>query len=84
MSAKVVNGPLPVRQRDVFSLKVNDDGVNVMLIATALLLLFQTTEKTAEVAKMTVGGWIFMAGAWIFIISLTYYTFAKVLRGNKK
>ena len=56
-----------------------------MLITTIGLFLIQAAERTPEVApQMTAGGWIFMAAAWIFIISLTYYTFAKVLRGSRK
>ncbi len=55
------------------------------MIITIGLFLIQAAARTTEVApEMTIGGWIFMAAAWIFIISLTYYTFAKVLRGSRK
>lgn len=34
--------------------------------------------------EMTTGGWIFMGGAWLCILSLVYYTFSKILRGSRK
>ena len=42
-----------------------------------------TTGRAADV-QMTTGGWVFMIGAWAFILTLVYYTFSKVLRGGKK
>ncbi|HYP02800.1 MAG TPA: hypothetical protein VER76_21625 [Pyrinomonadaceae bacterium] len=42
-----------------------------------------TTGRAADVL-MTAGGWVFMIAAWLFILTLVYYTFSKVLRGNKK
>jgi hypothetical protein len=36
-------------------------------------------EQAAHV-EMQPEGWLFMAAAWIFILSLTFYTFSKVLR----
>jgi hypothetical protein len=32
---------------------------------------------------MTTGGWTFMAGAWVFILVLTFYTFSKILTNKK-
>lgn len=56
-----------------------------MGLISTILLAFQTSDDFVQQApKMTVGGWAFMAGAWIFIIWLTCYTFAKILRGSKK
>jgi hypothetical protein len=40
-----------------------------------------TTGRPADV-EMTTGGWVFMIGAWTFILTLVYYTFSKVLRGG--
>jgi hypothetical protein len=41
-----------------------------------------TTGRPADV-EMTGGGWVFMISAWVFILTLVYYTFSKVLRGGK-
>jgi len=41
-----------------------------------------TTGRAADVL-MTAGGWVFMIGAWVFILTMVYYTFSKVLRGGK-
>jgi hypothetical protein len=30
--------------------------------------------------EMTFGGWLFMICSWVFILALTFYTFAKILR----
>jgi hypothetical protein len=30
--------------------------------------------------EMKPEGWLFMAGAWIFILVLTFYTFGKILK----
>jgi choline-glycine betaine transporter len=55
------------------------------LLATALAFLQQAggAAARAEAAEMTTGGWVFMAAAWVFILTLVYYTFSKVLRGGK-
>lgn len=54
-------------------------------IAFFVMLLLQTAETTApQPQQMTTGGWIFMAGAWLFILSLVYFTFSKVLRRGRK
>lgn len=54
-------------------------------IAFFVMLLLQTAETTApQPQQMTTGGWIFMAGAWLFILSLVYFTFSKVLRRSRK
>ena len=49
------------------------------------LALFQATDRPpAEAApEMTVGGWVFLLGAWAFILYLTIWTFAKILRPKK-
>jgi hypothetical protein len=54
-----------------------------MTIATTLAFI-QATEQAqrAAVIEMTTGGWVFMAAAWVFILTLVYYTFSKVLRGK--
>lgn len=49
-----------------------------------MLLLQAARTTTAEPQRMTTGGWIFMAGAWICILSLVYFTFSRVLRGGRK
>lgn len=33
---------------------------------------------------MSTGAIIFMLGTWAFVLGLTFYCFAKVLRGGKK
>jgi len=38
--------------------------------------------QATEPAHMTGGGWVFIIAAWIFILTLTFYTFGKIL-GNK-
>jgi hypothetical protein len=30
--------------------------------------------------EMTSEGWVFMAAAWLFILTLTFYTFGKILK----
>ncbi len=56
------------------------------LIIGTILMLWQatgaTTGRPADV-EMTGGGWVFMISAWVFILTLVYYTFSKVLRGGK-
>ena len=49
------------------------------------LALFQTAgRQTAEAApEMTAGGWVFLIGAWAFILILTLYTFGIILRSKK-
>lgn len=41
------------------------------------LLFFQPTAPAAS--PMTTGGWLFMAGAWLAILVLVFYSFSKVL-----
>jgi len=55
------------------------------LISMATLALFQATERSpAEAAaSMTAGGWVFLLSAWAFILFLTIWTFAKILRPKK-
>ena len=57
------------------------------LMIGMILMLLQatgvTTGRAAEPVQMTTGGWVFMIGAWTFILTLVYYTFSKVLRGGK-
>lgn len=48
----------------------------------SFLNLLQTTGGPAP--EMTIGGWIFMGGAWFFILFLVYFTFSKVLRNARK
>lgn len=50
-----------------------------MGVAIAFLL---QTQSAAAATEMTTGGWIFMAGAWIGIISLAVFCFSKILRGS--
>jgi len=54
-------------------------------IGLAALALFQATERpaTQAAATMTTGGWIFMISAWAFILTLTFWTFSKILRPKK-
>jgi hypothetical protein len=58
------------------------------ILLTALLFFLQSgspeepSRGAAEAATMTTGGWVFMACAWFFILTLVYYTFSKVLRGS--
>lgn len=57
------------------------------LIIGTIFALLQATGATAGRAadvQMTTGGWVFMIGAWVFILTVVYYTFSKVLRGGKK
>ncbi|HZH89623.1 MAG TPA: hypothetical protein VEX70_03275 [Pyrinomonadaceae bacterium] len=57
------------------------------LIIGTILILWQaagaTTGRPADV-EMTMGGWVFMIGAWTCILTLVIYTFSKVLRGGGK
>ncbi len=48
---------------------------------TALMMIWLQTG--GEHPTMTTGGWVFMIAAWIFILTLTIFTFSKVLGGNK-
>jgi hypothetical protein len=50
-----------------------------MFINTPIAFFLQEAVRQ----QMTIGGWAFMAGAWIFILVLTFYTFSKVLFGKK-
>lgn len=49
------------------------------------LALLQVTERppTEAAPTMTTGGWIFLLSAWAFILFLTIWTFAKILRPKK-
>ena len=49
-----------------------------------MLWLQNNTTGLPPSPEMTTGGWIFMAGAWLCILILVYYTFSKVLRGSGK
>lgn len=55
------------------------------MIATvfSVLILLQTTGNNAA-QEMTTGGWIFMGGAWTFILSMVYFAFSKVLRNARR
>ncbi|MGH9943398.1 MAG: hypothetical protein ACRD9R_13710 [Pyrinomonadaceae bacterium] len=57
-----------------------------LLISTLLVFLQApgAERAVAEPVQMTAGGWVFLIGAWTFILGLVYYTFSKVLRGGKK
>jgi hypothetical protein len=46
-----------------------------LMIAPVLAL-----QATAEHVDMKPEGWLFMVAAWIFILTLTFYTFSKVLK----
>ena len=55
------------------------------ILGTALFLLQAgPSAGQATAQEMTTGGWVFMAAAWAFILTLVYYTFSKVLRGGRK
>ena len=41
-----------------------------------MLILFQQPPAQPE---MTAGGWAFMVVAWLFILYLSFYSFARVL-----
>ncbi len=58
----------------------------ISLIATTLIFFLQagTRAGAQEAQSMTTGGWVFIIGAWVFILTLVYYTFSKVLRGGNK
>jgi uncharacterized membrane protein len=59
-----------------------------MMIST--LLAFVQAAAPAGGAReqagqvMTGGGWLFMSGAWVFILVLVYFTFSKVLLAGRK
>lgn len=57
-----------------------------LIIGMIFVLLQATGAPTGRAAdvQMTAGGWVFMISAWTFILVLVYYTFSKVLRGDKK
>jgi hypothetical protein len=52
-----------------------------LLAGFALALLQETTPQGHP--EMTAGGWAFMIAAWIFILVLVFYTFSKILGGNR-
>ena len=52
------------------------------MIATLSVVLV-LLQASGEHPTMTGGGWAFMAGAWIFILTLTFFTFARILRNRK-
>lgn len=35
--------------------------------------------QASQSVHMTAGGWVFLIVAWIFILTLTFYTFGKIL-----
>jgi hypothetical protein len=51
-----------------------------MIILNALLLI----QNEIVAPKMTTGGWIFMIGAWTFILLLVIFCFSKILFKNRK
>jgi peptidoglycan/LPS O-acetylase OafA/YrhL len=55
------------------------------LIGVAALALFQATDRppAEAAATMTTGGWVFLLSAWAFILFLTIWTFAKILKPKK-
>ena len=60
-----------------------------MTLMMGMILMFLqasgvTTGRAEAPVQMTAGGWVFMLGAWAFILTLVYYTFSKVLRGAGK
>lgn len=57
------------------------------IIAATLIFFLQNRPGMAgagEAQHLTTGGWVFLIGAWVFILTLVYYTFSKVLRGGGK
>lgn len=62
--------------------------MTVMTIVTFLALIQETAAPTVAREQagqvMTGGGWLFMSGAWVFILVLVYYTFSKVLLAGRK
>jgi hypothetical protein len=59
-----------------------------MTIATFLALIQEAAAPAAAREQagqlMTGGGWMFMSGAWVFILVLVYFTFSKVLLGGRR
>jgi hypothetical protein len=56
-----------------------------LTIATFLALIQETAAPTvAREQVLTGGGWLFMSMAWVFILTLVYYTFSKVLLAGRK
>ena len=58
-----------------------------LTIATVLAFMQEAAPVVAREQAgqvMTGGGWLFMSGAWVFILVLVYYTFSKVLLGGRK
>lgn len=49
-----------------------------MMKAFTLTLTLQAS--SAAHVEMKTEGWIFLAAAWIFILTLTFYTFGKILK----
>lgn len=56
----------------------------MMIMIFALLQATGGTSGRAADVLMTGGGWVFMIAAFVFILTLVYYTFSKVLRGGGK
>jgi hypothetical protein len=52
--------------------------MNTLMIGVGFIL-----QESAQHVEMKAGGWAFMIAAWVFILTLTFYTFSKVLKGNK-
>jgi len=57
---------------------------------TVLALMALMQEAAPVVARergeqvMTGGGWLFMSAAWVFILTLVYFTFSRVLLAGRK
>jgi hypothetical protein len=50
-----------------------------MMMAFTLIFGLQAAQTQLH-PEMTGEGWVFMAAAWLFILSLTLYTFGKILK----
>ena len=58
-----------------------------LTIGTVLAFIQEAAPVVAREQQeqvMTGGGWLFMSGAWVFILVLVYFTFSKVLMGGRK
>ena len=59
--------------------------MTVIIAAILIFFLQDATGANRQVAQsMTTGGWVFMIGAWVCILTLVFYTFSKVLGGGRK
>jgi hypothetical protein len=50
------------------------------MITAILTSVLAFAQQQAKHIEMEPEGWVFMAAAWIFILSLTFYTFGKILK----